>query len=210
MQDSWGYLCTVVVVSASSQQVFWKISHLSSFPLKGTNYRIYQKKFKILENPTCYNHCPYSPFLPNLSLKHLKFAVTTLPLCQWNKSICTLYHLFQNDWLQYKAPFQGTVYILYHFGAIQLQLVSGIGLGNIIILYIGLLWELMKKRISDVCKQMAHNLHFLCWKASYKANSSSHKEVQFPQSTQCVPLWDDKFREILGQYCFYSSQCLVA
>ena len=49
---------------------------------------------------------------------------------------------------------------------------------------------------------MVHNLHFLCWKASYKANPSSHKVVQFPQLTWCVPLWDDKFREILGQYCF--------
>ena len=77
-------------------------------------------------------------------------------------------------------------------------------------MYIGLLWELMKKRISDVCKQMVHNLHFLCWKASYKANPSSHKVVQFPQLTWCVPLWDVKFREILGQYCFYRSQCLVA
>lgn len=68
----------------------------------------------------------------------------------------------------------------------------------------------MKKRISDVCKQMAHSLHFLCWKASYKAYPSSHKVVQFPQLTWCVPLWDVKFREILGQYCFYRSQCLVA
>ena len=57
---------------------------------------------------------------------------------------------------------------------------------------------------------MVHNLHFLCWKASYKANPSSHKVVQFPQLTWCVPLWDVKFREILGQYCFYRSQCLVA
>lgn len=133
MQDSWGYLCTVVVVSASSQQVFWKISHLSSFPLKGTNYRIYQKNSKFWRTPPVITIVPSRPFcqtyhsnISNLLLQHYHYVNGTKVFVHY-----TIYSRMTGCNTHFIFPFQGTVYILYHFGAIQLQLVSGIGLGNI-------------------------------------------------------------------------------
>ena len=173
MQDSWGYLCTVVVVSASSQQVFWKISHLSSFPLKGTNYRIYQKNSKFWRTPPVITIVPSRPFcqtyhsnISNLLLQHYHYVNGTKVFVHY-----TIYSRMTGYNTHFIFPFQGTVYILV---LSNYSLLVGLGWETLetLLLYIGLLWELMKKRISDVCKQMVHNLHFLCWKASYKANSS--------------------------------------
>ena len=81
MQDSWGYLCTVVVVSASSQQVFWKISHLSSFPLRGTI--IFTKKIQNFWEPH---------LLQPLSLVSLfaKLITQTSQICCYNITIMSM------------------------------------------------------------------------------------------------------------------------